>query len=147
MEKKLMRSRRVKVFGGVCGGLASYFNIDPILVRVIFVVLAITRGIGLLLYIILWIVVPEEPFELAYPFNPDPPNNPDQPNNSTNNLNDLYQVEKRSSSGRLIFGIVLIAIGLLFMVERYFFIFDFSDIFPIVLIIIGASLLINSLKK
>ena len=58
MKDKLYRSRRVRVFGGVAGGLAQYFNLDIILVRVLFVVIAILHGFGILLYIILWIVIP-----------------------------------------------------------------------------------------
>jgi len=52
------------MIGGVCGGLAKYFNIDPVIVRVIAVVAALMALWGLLAYIILWIVVPEEPENL-----------------------------------------------------------------------------------
>jgi phage shock protein C len=59
--RKLYRSRSNRMLAGVCGGLAQYFNIDPTLVRVLFVVLAVLGGSGLLIYLVLWIVVPEEP--------------------------------------------------------------------------------------
>jgi phage shock protein C len=59
--KRLFRSRTDRMIAGVCGGLASYFNIDPVIVRVIAVVALIAGLGGLLAYIILWIVVPEEP--------------------------------------------------------------------------------------
>ncbi len=59
--RKLYRSNKEKVLGGVCGGLAEYFNIDPTIVRLAFVALSIWGGSGLLLYLIMWIVVPEEP--------------------------------------------------------------------------------------
>lgn len=58
--KKLYRSRTNKVVAGICSGLGRYFNIDPILVRIGFVILALAGGPGILLYIILWIVVPQE---------------------------------------------------------------------------------------
>jgi len=45
----------------VCGGLAQYFHIDATLIRVLFAVLAVFGGSGLLLYLVLWLVVPEEP--------------------------------------------------------------------------------------
>ncbi len=57
MPKKLYRSRTDSVIGGVCGGLAEYFNIDPVLVRVIAVLLIIS-GAGLIAYLILWLIVP-----------------------------------------------------------------------------------------
>ena len=62
MEKKLMRSND-RVFAGVCGGLAEYFDFDPVLVRVSYAFLTIfTAFSGLLLYIVLWIVMPEKRF-------------------------------------------------------------------------------------
>jgi phage shock protein C len=59
--RKLYRSRTDRKLAGVCGGLAEYFNIDATLVRVLFVVLAVLGGSGLLLYLALWIVVPNQP--------------------------------------------------------------------------------------
>lgn len=61
MEKKLYRSRTNRQISGVAGGLGEYFGVDPTLVRLAFVVFALMGGPGLLLYIILAIVVPEEP--------------------------------------------------------------------------------------
>ena len=60
-SRTLYRSRSNRQIAGVCGGLAQYFNIDPTLVRVLMVVLALFGGSGLLIYLILWVVVPEEP--------------------------------------------------------------------------------------
>jgi phage shock protein C len=48
------------MIGGVCGGLAEYFNIDPTIVRLIFVATALLGGPGLLVYLILWIITPLE---------------------------------------------------------------------------------------
>ncbi len=59
-HKKLTRSTKNKVIAGVCGGLARYFNIDPIIVRVLFVALSLAEGSGILLYILLWIFVPAD---------------------------------------------------------------------------------------
>jgi len=49
------------MIAGVCGGLAEYFRIDPVLVRVLFVVFTFTGAIGLIAYVLLWLLVPEEP--------------------------------------------------------------------------------------
>ncbi len=59
MEKRLVRSSLDKKIAGVCGGLARYFDIDATLVRVIFVLLTLFSGGGLILYIILWLVMPQ----------------------------------------------------------------------------------------
>ena len=61
MQKKLYRSRENRMIAGVCGGLAEYFNIDPTIVRLIFVLVGLAGGPGLVLYIILAIIVPEVP--------------------------------------------------------------------------------------
>lgn len=61
--KRLYRSRKERKIGGVCGGLAEYFSLDPTIVRVIFVLAALVWGGGLLLYLILMFIVPEAPIE------------------------------------------------------------------------------------
>ena len=60
--KRLFRSRKDRILGGVCGGIGNYFNLDPVLVRVIWAVSFFVFGAGFLAYIIAWIIVPEEPF-------------------------------------------------------------------------------------
>ena len=58
-RKRLYRDPDHKVMGGVCGGLAAYFNIDPVIMRLIFIFHFLINGLGLLIYVILWIAVPE----------------------------------------------------------------------------------------
>jgi len=59
--RRLYRSRTDRKLAGVCGGLAQYFNMDATLIRVLFVVLAVLGGSGLVLYLAMWIIVPNEP--------------------------------------------------------------------------------------
>jgi phage shock protein C len=60
--KRLYRSQRERMLGGVCGGLGEYIGVDPTVVRLIFVLLGFATGPGILLaYLILLLVVPEEP--------------------------------------------------------------------------------------
>ena len=59
--RKLYRSTTNRQLAGVCGGLAQYFNIDATLVRVLFVLLAVLGGSGLVLYVAMWIIVPKQP--------------------------------------------------------------------------------------
>lgn len=58
--KQLKRSRKNRIIAGVCGGFAEYFNVDPTLVRLIWVLITLAWGAGLLLYIIAWLIIPEE---------------------------------------------------------------------------------------
>lgn len=65
--RRLYRSRNERMIGGVCGGLGEYFNIDPTLIRLLFVVFALTGGSGVLAYLIFLVVVPEEPLDAPEP--------------------------------------------------------------------------------
>jgi phage shock protein C len=56
-----VRSKTNRKLAGVCGGLAQYFNLDATLIRVLFVLLAVLGGSGLVLYLAMWIIVPNEP--------------------------------------------------------------------------------------
>lgn len=61
MEKRLQRSRTEKMVGGVCGGLAEYFKVDPTIVRILWVLISLLGGAGILLYVILWVIMPLQP--------------------------------------------------------------------------------------
>ena len=67
--KRLYRARDERMIAGVCGGIAKYFNVDPTLIRLLFVILAFAGTSGLLAYIVLAIIVPEEPVG----YSPEPP--------------------------------------------------------------------------
>ena len=59
-SERLMRDMQNKKIAGVCAGLARYLNVDPVLIRLIFLVLAFSTGIGFIAYIICWIVMPKD---------------------------------------------------------------------------------------
>ena len=56
--ERLYRNENNKVIAGVCGGIAAYFGIDPLIVRILFVVFALGFGFGFLVYLVLWVAVP-----------------------------------------------------------------------------------------
>jgi len=58
-DKRLCRSRSNRTLAGVCGGIAEYYGWDPTLVRVAWIVLTLLGGSGILLYLIMWLVMPE----------------------------------------------------------------------------------------
>jgi phage shock protein C len=60
MQKRLYRSRENKTIAGVCGGLAEYFEVDPVLVRVV-AVISIFTVVSPLVYLILWVLMPQRP--------------------------------------------------------------------------------------
>ena len=59
--RKLYRSKSNRQVAGVCGGLAEYFNLDPTLIRVLFIILAVLGGSGVIIYLAMWIIVPQQP--------------------------------------------------------------------------------------
>jgi phage shock protein C len=59
--KRLYRSRTEKKIAGVCGGLAAYLGVDPVIPRLVWVVFALAAGLGVLAYLIAWLVIPSEP--------------------------------------------------------------------------------------
>lgn len=64
-ERLLRRSRSDRILGGVCGGIAHYLAIDTLLVRLFFIVIAIAMGSGVVLYLLLWLLIPAESAETA----------------------------------------------------------------------------------
>lgn len=57
-KKRLHKSKKGKVIAGVCSGLANYFNIDPVVLRIIWIILVFCFGIGVLAYLVLWLIMP-----------------------------------------------------------------------------------------
>lgn len=121
--QRLYRSRGEKMIAGVCGGLAQYFNVDPVIVRVAFVALGLASGIGLLAYIILAIVIPERPIE-----DPEP-----------------IVGSSASRGGAEVLAYILVFLGAVVLMQNLrVFSFISADLFwPIVLIGVGALLLVR----
>jgi len=154
MTKKLFRSTTDKMIGGVAGGLAEYFDIDTTLIRVLFIVVVFLGGGGIIAYIILWIVVPEKPYEL--PNTPSAQTSPEDESSSgfssDENKSDSFSVNNgsiaepvaRTSNKQLWIAIVLIVIGGLLLVDNMFPRFDFDSYWPVILIAIGIGLLLKS---
>ncbi|MFH0936371.1 MAG: PspC domain-containing protein [Candidatus Woesearchaeota archaeon] len=59
--KRLYRSGKDKIIAGVCGGIAEYFNIDPVIIRILLILSIFLWGFGVLFYLIAWIIIPRNP--------------------------------------------------------------------------------------
>ena len=148
--ERITKSKTDKVIDGVCGGLAEYFRIDPVIVRLIFVVLVFLNGIGLLLYIILVIIMPKA-------------EQVDQPQKETiqENVQEIGERVKEAGEGlghafsnkngekhskrAAWFGIILILLGIFFLLENLHLIpWVNKDLFwPVIIILVGVWLLIK----
>jgi phage shock protein C len=154
MAKKLYRSTADKMLGGVAGGLAEYFDIDSTLVRVLFIVVVFLGGGGIIAYIILWIVVPQKPYEIPkYSFNQPPPEGENRSGDfSKENNADSFSVANGSvaasithtSNKQLWVAIILIVLGGLLLLDNIFPAFSFHHFWPVLLIAIGIGLLLKS---
>lgn len=142
MEKvKLYRSLSNRMIGGVCGGLGTYVNIDPIFIRLLFVLLLFGSDFGFILYLLLWIIIPEEGG--AYGFQED------SIGDRVKSMgNDIQQaVTQPHPQAGLILGAGLIIIGGILFLNRlnlsWLSWMNFDILWPILLIVGGIVLLLR----
>lgn len=138
---KLYRNKSDRMIGGVCGGLGTFLNIDPIFVRLLFVLLLFGSEFGFILYILLWIIVPEE--GKAYGFK----------DNSLGEKvksmgEDIQQaVTQPHPQAGIIMGVGLIVIGGFLFLDRlnlsWMNWINLDILWPILLIVVGVVLLIR----
>jgi phage shock protein PspC (stress-responsive transcriptional regulator) len=141
MSKKLYRNLNGKIIAGVSTGLAEYFDIDPVIIRALFIITTIAYGIGVIAYIVLWIIVPAKKIEEV-----DFDNNLDDTfNMESENFN--YKENDSKNDRKLIGGVILIIIGVLLFLNQIIPGFDIEYIIPIVLIIIGILILSKQINK
>lgn len=136
MKKRLYRTVKDKILFGVAGGLANYFEIDPVFVRIAFVLTTLLNGIGLIVYIVCAIVMP---LEVLIP----------QEKLDSVILDDIIIEKKQNEkiSREKIFGGFLIFIGTIFLLHNLIPSFNWSEIVPLILIAFGVWLLVNSIRK
>jgi len=126
VNKRLYRSRKDSTIAGVCGGLGEYFGVDPTFLRIIFVILIFADGIGLIAYIIAWIVMPQRPVEV------------DAVEGS-----ESEQPVSYGSWNKYIPGAILIALGVIFIVKEHYWWWHIERFWPILLIIFGLFLVLR----
>jgi phage shock protein C len=122
-ERVLRRSQTDRVIAGVCGGLGRYLGIDPVMLRIAFVLLVVTAGFGLLLYVIGWIAIPEEAEGEDLGPAPEP-------------RGDLWWFV----------GVGLIALGGVLLIDRLVPWFD-RVIAPLVLVAVGVAVLYRGTRR
>lgn len=142
-NKKLERNPMNKVVGGVCSGLADYFNLDVALVRVAFVIAALFASFGFWLYIILWIVLPENKLDINFQTSSN--NETRQTSGDTQQSKEVDNRSKKSAS--LFAGILIILIGLIFLINNFIPISWVWKLWPLILVVIGVVMIVNASKK
>lgn len=134
MEKRIYRSRRERMIGGVAGGIAEYFEIDPVIVRFVFIALTLFNGVGLVLYIVGMVIIPDEVMRVEMRSENSIPYTPSAPSNNK---------EKFS----VILGVILIVTGILFGLDNLVPHFDIEDSFPVILVLLGIWIIVSGKRK
>ena len=160
MEKRLYRSRTDRMLWGVAGGLGKYFGIDPVIVRLIFILLIFAGGFGIVAYIIMAIVVPLEGSKAVEPQETIRENLGEIKETATRLGQEVRStfssgaeksdadaaVEKRRRNA---LGIILIIIGIIFLVItlNVFWWFEWTRLWPLILIAVGILLIVSFRKR
>ena len=162
MNRRLYRSTTDTVLGGVAAGVSEYLDVDPSIVRIVWAVLGlVTGGIFVVLYVVMWIVVPESP-------RPLPRAEAGTLENATTAgegtvaegtvaegsagsgyagaVAEPHARRRGSGNGALIVGLALIGVGVWFLVRQYVDI-DIDQFWPVGLVLLGVLLLFVSLRR
>jgi len=127
MDKKLTRSQSDKVIAGVCGGLGRYFQIDPVILRVLAVLLLLVNGFGAILYIIAWVAIPQDKMK-------EKEMKKDETVEETSRITD-------SGDNYVLISMFAILLGVLLLINNFVDIFNFHKTWPVLLIFLGIVLL------
>lgn len=150
MATKLKKSRKDKIIDGVCGGLAEHFEVDPVIVRLAFVLFTFVNGLGIILYIILVIIMPAAdkvkmtPKETVNENIKEIGENLKKAGEEMEKRIDTFDKKQEPSKARW-FGTLLILLGLFLLLDRLnmFWWLKRDIIIPVILILLGVWLLIS----
>ena len=118
------RSRTERVIAGVCGGIGRYLGVDPVLLRIAFIVLALANGLGVIAYVVAWVAIPEE--------------GPGQPA--------ATMAQPRRETGRLVLGGSLVVLGLVLLLDRLAPSLD-QLFWPVAVVAVGVAIILVGLRR
>jgi phage shock protein C len=123
-QRVVRRSRSERVIAGVCGGVGRYLGVDPVLLRIAFIILALANGLGVIAYVVCWVAIPEE--------------RPDQPS--------APAPQGRRETGRLVLGGSLVVLGLVLLLDRLAP--DLDELFwPVAVVAVGVAVMLVGLRR
>lgn len=143
------------MIAGVCGGIAEYFDIDSTLVRLLTVLVVLIGGAGVIVYIIAWIVVPKNPDQVSDEVFEERENIKEKVKKGAKNVieevKEHFESEeyshKSEKNRRILGGIIVIAIGLIFLLNSLFPWVGWGRLWPVILIAVGVTIMIQAFKK
>jgi phage shock protein C len=159
MERRLTRDTRNAVLGGVAAGFAKYFDVDPVLARIVFIALTALSGAGLVAYVVGWIVMPRDDRGEGPAAQPGASSGApavdrivDRVREAGDRLADEFQrLPGRAGRGRVLAGTILIVLGALFLLDRMAWLqwphwARLANLWPVILIAVGASLILEAAR-
>ena len=124
LPRLVRRSRSERVVAGVCGGIGRYLGIDPVLLRIAFIILALANGLGLIAYVVAWVAIPEE--------------RAGQPVAAVR--------APKQETGRLVLGGALVVLGLVLLLDRLAP--DLDELFwPVAVVAVGIAVMLVGLRR
>lgn len=156
MKNKLYRSKKDCVIGGVCGGIAEYFDVDPTLVRLLAILIFFFGGSGIIAYIIGWIIIPQNPNGNTEDNSENKREIEGKIKKGTDKANkkaeeNLQEERSKGNSERnrnIILGIILIIAGLIFMGSTFFSWITWiawGTFWPVIIIVVGLVIMIRAI--
>jgi phage shock protein C len=160
MSKKLYRSRNERIIGGVCGGLGEYLNIDPVWIRLGFVLLLMTtQAFAFWVYIIMWVIIPPEErlsgsTTTSSPIQDNVQEIADRARELGRDIQRGIQgnrsvSEGEDTSGPILIAVLCILLGVVLLMGRFraFWWFSFGKMWPLLLVLLGGALLYSRIKE
>lgn len=158
MNKRLTRNTKNAVLGGVCAGFADYFGVDPVLIRLAFILLVVLNGFGLIAYVVGWVIMPRAERSDASPGGSGSPAT-DPAGRIVESVrqagekvaNGFQRLPDEKRRGSAIAGGVLIVLGTIFLLDRmswwhWPYWARFSNLWPVILIVVGVSLIFEAAR-
>ncbi len=164
MTRRLTRDTKNAILGGVAAGVANYFGVDPVLVRIVFIALVFLSGFGLVAYVVGWIIVPRDDKAADAPgsagASPQPAGGAAVPvdhivetvREAGERLADeFHRTPPGEGRGRMVAGTTLIVLGVLFLLDRLAWWHwprwaRLSNLWPVILIAVGVAVILEATR-
>lgn len=141
-NKKLYRSCQSRVLGGVCGGIGEYFDVDPVLIRLLFVISIIAGGVGVLVYLISWLVIPNDP-------KCEHEDVKDEIKGAAEEVAKTIksEVKNKQHDNRYIIGLIILVAGILLLLRNITGLHFWDNFWPMLIIILGLFILFEGTRR
>lgn len=142
---RLYRSETNRVIAGVAGGLGEYFNIDPTIVRILFILLTIFGGSGLIIYIVLWLIIPTKSSGNKNSQDAIRANIDEMKERTETFAHSISRSGNGKENSKFWWALIIIVVGFLFLLNNFGLLepLELDKLWPLVLIIFGLAIILR----